>query len=67
MEKWKKVIYKKKAFKISAPRRHEEFELRSGSYFVSDIPDYFTYIIKKHETVTDNPSMMRYMYKIQDN
>ena len=26
-----------------------------GSYSVSDIQDYFEYIIKKHETIADNP------------
>ena len=33
---------------------NEKFELSNGSYSVSDIQDYFEYIIKKHETVTDN-------------
>ena len=31
-----------------------EFELPNGSYSVSDIQDYFEYIIKKHEPVTDS-------------
>ena len=30
------------------------FELIYRSYFVSDIQDYFEYIIKKHEKVVDN-------------
>ena len=29
----------------------EEFELPDGSYSVSDIQNYFKYIIKKHETL----------------
>ena len=33
-------------------------ELPDGSYSVSDIQDYFDYFIKKHETVTDNLSIM---------
>ena len=33
-------------------------ELPDGSYSVSDIQDYFEYFIKKHETVTDNLSIM---------
>ena len=33
-------------FKISAPTWNEEFELSDGSYSVSDIQDYFKYIIK---------------------
>ena len=31
---------------MSAPTWNEEFELPDGSYFVSDIEDYFEYIIK---------------------
>ena len=36
-------------FKISAPTWNDEFELPDGSYSVSDIQDYFEYILKKHE------------------
>ena len=56
MEKYKKVIQNNK-FKIPAPTWDEEFELPDRSYSVSDIQDYFKYIFKKHETVTDNPSI----------
>ena len=41
---WKKNIkksYKNNKFKISAPTWNEEFELPDGSYFISDIQDYF--------------------------
>ena len=31
------------------------FELPHGSCSLLDIQDYFEYIIKKHETLTDNP------------
>ena len=34
---------------------NEKFELPDGSYSVLDIQDYFEYIIKKYEKVTDNP------------
>ena len=37
-------------FQISAQTWNEEFELLDGSYSVSDIQDYFEYIIKKYET-----------------
>ena len=50
--------YKNNTFKISAPTWNEEFELADGSYSVSDIQDYFEYIIKKHETGTNDPSIM---------
>ena len=65
MEK-NKNSYKNNKFKISAPTWNEEFELPDGSYCVSDIQDYFEYIIKKHETVTDNPSIMIYVNKIEN-
>ena len=47
--------HKKLKFKISAPRWNDNFELLDGSYSVSDIQDYFEYILKKHEENTDNP------------
>ena len=57
MEKYKKVKQNNK-FKISAPTWNEEFKLSGGSYSVSDTQDYFKYIVKKHEVVTDNSSIM---------
>ena len=36
---------------------NKEFELFDEAYFVSDIQDYFEYILKKHGTVTDNLSI----------
>ena len=38
-------------FKISAPTWNDEFNLPDGSYSVSDIQDYFEYIIKNHGTM----------------
>ena len=35
-------------------------------YSVSDIQDYFEDILKRHETVTDNPSIRTYLNKIKD-
>ena len=45
---WKdiKKSYKNNKFKISAPTWNEEFELPDGSYSISDIQDYFKYILK---------------------
>ena len=37
-----------------------------GSYCVSDIQDYFDYIIKKHETIADNPLAQIYVDKIKN-
>ena len=46
---WKnmKKPCKNNKFKMSAPTWNEEFELPDGSYSVSDIQDYFEYILKK--------------------
>ena len=38
----------------------------NGSYSVSDILYYFEYSIKKHETATDNPSIIMYVNKIEN-
>ena len=43
-----------------------KFQLPDGSYSVSDIQDYFKYIIKKHETVTDNPPIRIYINEIEN-
>ena len=47
-----KTSYKYVAF--SAPSWNDKFELPDGSYSVSDFQDYFEFIIKKHETLTNN-------------
>ena len=59
---WKKNIkksYKNNQFKISGQTWNETFELTDGLYSVSDIQDYFEYIMKKHDTFTDNPPTFR--------
>ena len=53
-------------FKISAPTWNDTFELPDGSYSVSDIEDYFEFIIKKHETLAENPSIQIYPNKIKN-
>ena len=37
-----------------------------GSYSISDIQDYFEFIIKKHETLTENPPVEIYLNKIKN-
>ena len=44
-----KKPYKNNKFKISTPMWNEEFELPDGLHSVSDIQDYFEYIIKNME------------------
>ena len=53
-------------FKISAPGWSDEFELPDGSYSISDIQDYFEYILKKHSENVDNPSIRIYVNKIEN-
>ena len=47
---------------------NEEIELPDGSYSISDIQDYFEYLIskKKYETVTDNTSIMLFVNIIEN-
>ena len=61
-----KKSYKNNKFKISALAWNEKLELPDGSYSVSGIQDYFKYIIKKHETVADNPSITIYVNKMEN-
>ena len=65
---WKNIIksYENNKFKISAPTWNEEFELSDGSYSISDIQDYFKYILKKHGEKTVNPSIRKYKNKIEN-
>ena len=53
-------------FKISAPTWNDTFDLPDGSYSVSDIEDYFEFIIKKYETLAENPSIQIYPNKIKN-
>ena len=65
---WKNIksSYNNNKFKISAPTWNEEFTLPDGSYSVSDIQDYFEYILKKHRENTDKPSIQIYIKKIEN-
>ena len=47
MEKYKK-LYRNNIFNRSAPTWNEEFELPDGLYSISDVQDYFEYVLKKH-------------------
>ena len=57
-----KSAYSNKKFKISAPICNDN--LPDGSCSVSDIQDYLEFIIKKHETLTENPPVQIYLNKI---
>ena len=61
-----KSEHKNNKFKISALTWNHTFYLPDGSYSISDIQDYFEFIIKKHETLTENPSIQIYPNKIKN-
>ena len=65
---WKNIksTYKNNKFKISAPTWNDTFDLPDGSYSIADIQDYFEFIIKKHETLTENPPIQIYQNKIKN-
>ena len=53
LKKIKKMRISKK-FETSGTTWVEEFQQPDRSYSVSNIQDYFEYIIKKHKTLTNN-------------
>ena len=61
-----KRSYNNNKFKISTPTWNEEFTLPYGSYSVSDIQDYFEYILKKHGENTNKSSIQIYVNKIEN-
>ena len=65
---WKNITsaYNNNKFKISAPIWNDEFDLTNGPYSISDIQDYFEYIIKKHQSIVDNPPVQIYVNKIKN-
>ena len=60
---WKNIkgSYNNNKCKISAPTLNDKFELPDGSYSISDIQDYFDYILKKHGKDIDKPSVEIYV------
>ena len=51
--------YKNNKFRISESTWNKKLELTDESYSVSDIQHYFDYIIRKHETMTDNKNIRK--------
>ena len=64
---WKNIKseYYNNKFKISAPTWNI-FDLPDSSYSISDIQDYFEFIIKKHEALTEIPPIQSYPNKIKN-
>ena len=46
-----KSSYNNNKFKISTPTWNDECELPDGSYLISDLQDYFEYILKNIEKI----------------
>ena len=65
---WRSIknSYNNNKFKISVPTWNDKFELPDGSYSVSDIQDYFKYILKKHGQNTEKLSVQIYVNKIEN-
>ena len=65
---WKNIKseYNNNKFEISAPTWNDTFDLPDGSYSIADIQDYFEFIIKKHETLSENPSIQIHANKIKN-
>ena len=65
---WKNIKseYNSNKFKISAPTWNDTFDLPNGSYSISDIQNYFKYIIKKHETILNTSPILVYINKIKN-
>ena len=61
-----KPEYNNNKFKMHAPNWNDEFNLSQGSYSVFDIQDYFKYIIKKRETIAENPRVQIYLNEIKN-
>ena len=65
---WKNIksAYNNNKSKITAPTWNDEFELPDSSYSISDIQYYFEFIIKKQETLAENPPIQIYPNKIKN-
>ena len=65
---WKNIKseYNSNKFKIAAPTWNDTSDLPDGSYSITDIRDYFEFIIKKHKTLTENPPIQIYPNKINN-
>ena len=61
-----KSAYNSNKFKISAPTWNDKFDFSDGLYSILGIQDYIEFIIKKHETFTENPPLQIYTNKIKN-
>ena len=61
-----KSSYNNSKFKIFAPTENDKFELPGGLYSISNIQDYFEYILEKHGENTNKPSVQIYVNEIEN-
>ena len=63
---WKNIKseYNNNKFQISTSTWNDTFDLPDGYYSLADIQDYFGFIVKKHEALTENPLKQIYTNKI---
>ena len=65
---WKNIKseHNNNKFKVSVRTWNDNFDLPDGSYSIDDIQDYFEFIIKKHEALTEDPPVEIYPNKIKN-
>ena len=65
---WKNVKsdYNNHKFKISAPTWNDTFDVPDVSYSIDALQNYFEYIIKKHEIITDFSPVLIYVNEINN-
>ena len=62
----KKSEYNNNRFEISAPTWNDSFDLLDNFYSIANIQDFFERIIKKQETLTENPPVQIYINRIKN-
>ena len=65
---WKniKILYKNNEFERSRTTWDEKFKLADRSYSIPDIQNYFEYMIKKHQKLTEKSPIQIYVNRIQN-
>ena len=65
---WKNIKseYSNNKSKISIQTWNDIFDLPDGSYSISDIQDYFEFIIKKYKTLIENSPIQIYPNKVKN-
>ena len=61
-----KSTYNSNTFRALASTWNDEFDLPYCPQSISEIQDYFEFIIKKHETVAENPPIQIYPNKFKN-